>query len=214
MKVAGIDLSGPRNIADTCMAIFDGRAGELQFLESHDSIHDSQILEIIVSFGKEERIIIGIDAPLSYNALGGDRVSDRELRQVVKQRSRVVGIIAPMAPQMSFLTLHGISLTRMLESSELKTGMKIVEVHPGACMLLRGAPKEDVEGFKKDASARVRLRNWLGTQGLTGLTSTATCTDHWVAACAAALGAWKWGSGKTIWRHPAEPPSHPYDFAC
>jgi len=38
--------------------------------------------------------------------------------------------------------------------------------------------------------------------------------DHTVAACAAALAAWDWSRGKGRWVHPADPPAHPYDFAC
>jgi predicted nuclease with RNAse H fold len=214
MKIAGIDLAGPRNVAETCLSIFEEGAGQLQFVESHAGLDDLQILEVLGQLGHAARIAVGIDAPLSYSTQGGDRPSDKALRQLVRQRSRTVGIIAPMAPRMTFLTLHGISLTRLLESRTLKVDVQIVEVHPGACMLLGGAQPALVESYKRDPSARVRLCAWLKTQAMAGLPPAAEYTDHFVDSCAAALAAWKWALGKPAWRHAAAPPLHPYDFAC
>jgi predicted nuclease with RNAse H fold len=211
MKVVGIDLSGPRNIADTCMAIFDDGGGELHFAQAVEAAGDRQIFEAITRLSKNERVIVGIDAPLSYNPGGGDRESDRELRKLVNKQGGV-GVMAPTMMRMVYLTLRGIALTRMLESLERR--IEIVEVHPGAGMLLRDAPPEDVKHFKHAPSARVHLCAWLETRGLKGLPSGESQTDHFVAACAAALGAWGWAKGNPVWRHPARPPEHPYDFAC
>jgi hypothetical protein len=89
-------------------------------------------------------------------------------------------------------------------------------VHPGTCMILRGANAEDVHAFKREPLARGRLLDWLGTQGLKGVSRSSgeILTDHYVAACAAALGAWQWSLGKSVWRFALDPPHHPYDFAC
>lgn len=35
-----------------------------------------------------------------------------------------------------------------------------------------------------------------------------------VAPTTSALAAWHWVRGTTVWLHEADPPLHPYDFAC
>lgn len=212
MKVIGIDLSGPRNVADTCVTVFDERGGELHFVWALQAAGDQQIFEMISELSKSERVAVGIDAPLSYQPGGGDRQSDKELRRLVKEKGGGVGVMPPIMIRMVYLTLRGVALTRTLEA--LKLPIEIVEVHPGACMLLRDAPAEDVKKFKHDPVARVNLCRWLGTQGLNGLPSGDGLTDHYVAACAAALAAWGWANGSPVWRSPARPPERPYDFAC
>ena len=81
-------------------------------------------------------------------------------------------------------------------------------------MILRGEDTDDVHKFKVEAAARGRLLDWLGTKGLTSITRPESISDHYVAACAAALGAWQWALGKPIWCFSADLPHHPYDFAC
>ena len=212
MKVVGIDLSGPRNFADTCMVSFEERGDEIHLLDVREGITDEQILEAVSSLGKKDPIHIGIDAPLSYNSTGGDRPSDKDLRDRVKTKGGAVAVMPPTLTRMVYLTLRGITLARLLEASQYD--LRIVEVHPGACMLLRGANASDVRRFKNDPSARSRLLHWLEDQGVTGLSHKEAVTDHYVAACAAALGAWQSGLGNSVWRCAASPPYHPYDFAC
>ena len=101
----------------------------------------------------------------------------------------------------------------MLETLKPGLDIEMAEVHPGACMLLRDAPGTDVASFKRDIDARFHLLEWLETKGLKGLPRAEDIADHFVAACAAALGAWQWSLGKSIWCSPAKPPEHPYDFA-
>jgi predicted nuclease with RNAse H fold len=216
MKIIGIDLSGPRNFADTCLVSFEERGEEIHLIDVRDGVDDDQILEAISSLGQKERIVIGIDAPLSYNSKGGDRPSDSELRRFVYERGGRVGIMPPTIIRMVYLTLRGVWLTRLLESLKPQYDLGIVEVHPGACMILRGANAEDVHAFKREPLARGRLLDWLGTQGLKGVSRSSgeILTDHYVAACAAALGAWQWSLGKSVWRFALDPPHHPYDFAC
>ena len=212
MKIVGIDLSGPRNFADTCLVSFEERAGEIHIAEVHEGADDDQILDTIVALGPKEQIVIGIDAPLSYNPKGGDRPSDSELRRFVHAQGGRIGIMPPTMIRMVYLTLRGLQLTRLLES--LKYDLTIVETHPGACMILREADANDVRKFKTDASARGRLLDWLETKGLKGISAAQNASDHYVAACAAALGAWHWSLGKSVWCFAAKTPHHPYDFAC
>ncbi len=214
MKVVGIDLSGPRNIADTFVTIFEEVGNHLHFIEAIEGADDQKIFTVISSFEKSESVVIGVDAPLSYNPGGGDRESDRELRRLVFEKGRGIGIMPPTMIRMVYLTLRGIALTRMLESLKPNLDLQIAEVHPGACMLLRGANAKDVAGFKRNMQARLNLLNWLETKGLSNLPRTENVADHFVASCASALGAWQWSVGRPVWVHAAEPPHHPYDFAC
>jgi predicted nuclease with RNAse H fold len=214
MKVVGIDLSGPRNVADTFVTIFEEDGTHLNFVESIEEADDQKIFTVISNFEKSEAVVIGIDAPLSYNPGGGERESDRELRRLVLEKGRGIGIMPPTMIRMVYLTLRGVALTRMLETLKLNLDLQIMEVHPGACMLLRGANAKDVAGFKGDMQARLNLLDWLETKGLLGLPKQNEPADHFAASCASALGAWQWALGKPVWVHAAEPPNHPYDFAC
>jgi len=214
MKIVGIDLSGPRNFADTCLASFEERGEAIHLIDVREGADDDQILEAITSLDSKERIVIGIDAPLSYNVTGGGRPSDSELRRFVREHGGRVGIMPPTMIRMVYLTLRGVVLTRLLESLKPKYDLRIVEVHPGTCMLLRGADASDVRKFKSEPPARGHLLEWLETQGLKGIARGDTVSDHYVAACAAALAAWKWSLGKSVWCFASALPHHPYDFAC
>ncbi len=214
MLVAGIDLSGPANAADTCLAIFTEKGKSLNFLDRLQGADDQAIFQAISSTDAGDRVVIGIDAPLSYNPAGGDRPSDAALRNLVLGKGGGVGVMTPTMTRMVYLTLRGISLARTLETLRPGLDLRIMEIHPGACMLLRGAPAADVRAFKRNPPARRHLLHWMETQGLKHLPQDRNLPDHFVAACAAALGAWQWSLGRPVWIHPAQPPVHPYDFAC
>jgi predicted nuclease with RNAse H fold len=214
MKVIGLDLSGPSNIADTHLVIFDEQGSELHLMNGISGADDQQIFHTVSVLEKNEPIAIGIDAPLSYNSGGGDRPSDAALRRMVHTKGGGVGVLPPTMMRMAYLTLRGIVLARMLETLKPELDLRIVEVHPGASMLLRGAPAKAVAAFKRDGTARFQLLQWLAAQGLVGISRTEDVADHYVAACAAALGAWQWSFGKSAWLYSASPPEHPYDFAC
>lgn len=214
MKIVGIDLSGPNNFVETCLVSFDERGEEIHLINVCEGADDNQILEAISSLGQKERIVIGIDAPLSYNSIGGDRPSDSELRRVVYAHGGHVGVMPPTMIRMVYLTLRGMLLTRFLESLKPQYNLEIVEVHPGACMILRGAEAHNVRKFKTEPYARRCLLDWLETKRLKGISRAEIVTDHYVAACAAALSAWQWGLGKSVWCFALNLPYHPYDFAC
>lgn len=211
--VIGIDLSGPRNVADTCVSVFEWRFEGLFFREVVHGADDGQIFDLLSHMAAGQSVVVGIDAPLSYQPGGGDRPSDTELRRLAMKKGRV-GVMPPTLIRMVYLTLRGIALTRELETLHPHLELRIVEVHPGASMLLRGAAAGDVAAFKRDPTARLHLMEWLKEKGLKGLPRPAEPTDHFIAACAAALAAWHWSSGSAAWCHPAQPPVHPYDFAC
>ncbi|HEX9387716.1 MAG TPA: DUF429 domain-containing protein [Anaerolineales bacterium] len=196
------------------MVSFEERGEEIHLVDVREGADDNQILEALSGLGQNERIVIGIDAPLSYNSKGGDRLSDSELRRFVHAQGGRVGIMPPTMIRMVYLTLRGLHLTRLLESLKPQYDLGMVEVHPGACMILRGADAGDIRKFKTESFARRHLLDWLETNGLKGISRPETVTDHYVAACAAALGAWQWSIGKSIWCFPADLPHHPYDFAC
>jgi predicted nuclease with RNAse H fold len=213
MMVIGIDLSGPRNIADTYLVVFKEQGVDLHWVYGKEGANDQDIFREVSNLEKNQPIVIGMDAPLSYNPGGGDRTSDRELRQLVSNKGRV-GVMPPTLMRMVYLTLRGIVLARMFETLKPGLDIRIVEVHPGASMLLRNAPAIDVSNLKRKLSARSTLLKWLETQGLMGVSQEGNSTDHYVAACAAALSAWQWCLGRSVWIYPASPPDHPYDFAC
>ena len=158
--------------------------------------------------------MIGIDAPLSYNPKGGDRPSDSELRRLVQEHGGRVGVMPPTMMRMVYLTLRGVGLAGLLESLKPQYDLGIVEVHPGACMILCGANADDVRAFKREQPARGRLLDWLETKGLKGVCGIEAVSDHYVAACAATLAAWQWSLEKSVWCYRSNPPYHPYDFVC
>jgi predicted nuclease with RNAse H fold len=214
MHILGIDLSGPRNVADTYAALFREHESALYFLHYLPAAGDRQILDSVSDLGQSGPVIIGIDAPLSYNPGGGDRASDTVLRHLVRDRGGGVGIMPPTMIRMVYLTLRGIAVTRMLETLKPRVDLSIVEVHPGAAMLLRNASRQDLATLKRNRLARFHLLDWLETKGLNEIPRSDEAPDHFVMACAAALAAWDWAHGKPTWRFPAHPPAHPYDFAC
>jgi uncharacterized protein len=214
MFFIGIDLSGPSNRRETALAAF--RGDEKKNLTAHGFLQgadDIDIIEFIKSLGPETGSVIGLDAPLSYNIGGGDRPGDAELRREIIAAGLPSGsVMTPTMTRMVYLTLRGISLARLLVPANEK--VQIVEVHPGGAMVLRGAPSEDVAAFKQSMKSRRNLLKWLEKQGLQKAADIKEPSDHYVAACAAALAAWYWSRGKAVWLQAAELPFHPFDFAC
>jgi predicted nuclease with RNAse H fold len=215
MKVLGIDLSGPGNSADTVCALFTERSEGLELIESLHGASDQDIVALAERLKGKEPCVVGLDAPLSYNPGGGDRPADRALRQKIMAQGLAAGsVMPPTLTRMVYLTLRGVTVARLLAEGG-GAGLRIAEVHPGAALVLGGAPLASVKAFKNEPAARRQLLGWLSRQGLQqGVCSEADPSDHYVAACACALAAWKWARGDSAWRWSAAPPHHPYDFVC
>jgi uncharacterized protein len=219
MRVIGIDLSGPSNHKDTVLSLFEKQDRELKFLKLMSDVSDFDILEEIQVQSKIDEVIIGIDAPLSYEDGGGDRQGDKLLRQFIISFGMKSGsIMPPTFNRMVYLTLRGIKLTREIEKMKTSNPISIVEVHPGAVIGSR-LLLEDIQyvlNYKQDLSARTFLRNWLGEQQIKELPAFIEKESHTIDACAAALGAWHWKDPlyKPKWLLPANPPLHPYDYCC
>jgi len=214
MYFIGMDLSGPSNSGETAVVAFRPlQKGDLTCHKILPGADDSDIYHFTDSLQPEEEIIVGIDAPLSYNVGGGDRASDADLRRKIMAAGlRPGSVMAPTMTRMVYLTLRGISVARLLLETHART--RIVEVHPGAAMALRGAPVDDVAAFKRSKRSRGNLLAWLERRGLNKAADMKDPTDHYVAACAAALAAWKWHLDESPWLYRAKPPFHPFDYAC
>lgn len=212
--IVGLDLSCPRNASDTAIVSFQVKELGLARHEFLYGANDQDLLGFFSGLTDASNVVVGIDAPLSYNNGGGDRLSDKKLRQKVIEAGLQPGaVMPPTMTRMVYLTLRGISVARMLGTIRQVT-IEIVEVHPGAALVLRGGPVSLVSSFKQDEQARRHLLDWLERQGLQNAGDIRMPTHHYVAACAAALAAWQWRMGESVWLHPADPPIHPFDYAC
>lgn len=208
--IVGIDLAGPSNAAETAVAVFRSEDDVLQY-ERFTEGSDIAIRELICEEAERGPVAVGLDAPLSYQPGGGDRPRDSQLRrELVKAGLRPGSVMPPTMTRMAYLTLRGLAIARLLQLP----GVEVVEVHPGAVLALRGAPISCVRSFRSTSSCRLKLLRWLETQGIEGLEAPDPCTSHFVAACAAALGTRDWRMAASRWSASAEPPLHPYDFAC
>jgi len=211
--IFGIDLSGPGNTKESALVSFEIRKNSLQMITALEGVTDQTIHDAVVGRSANADVIVGIDAPLSYNPGGGDRESDRELRKQIMAKGMPPGsVMPPTLTRMAYLTLRGMAVSRFFENQPGK--ISIVEVHPAGSMALRGAPVGSIKEMKRSTRAKHTLLEWLEKQGLNGIDLSGYMSDHYIAACAAALAAWKWHLGKSVWIFKAEMPFHPYDFAC
>jgi uncharacterized protein len=215
MYVVGVDLSGPAGIDNTGVVVFSARDAGLDFVDQQCDGSDASLYSLIDALSCESPVVVGIDAPLSYEPGGGQRARDAELRrQIVAKGMRSGSVMAPTAPRMVYLTLRGIVLAQVLGALHAEPQVRIVEVHPGASLCLRDAPLDAILAFAADELARERLIDWLSSQRIDRLKVPAPCPSHFVAACAAAVAAWDWHFGRSRWLAKARLPWHPYDFAC
>ena len=213
-NIFGIDLSGPSNTKESTLVSFEMRNNSLQMTIAIEGVTDLSIYDAIAENSTNVRVIIGIDAPLSYNPGGGDRKSDKDLRKHIIAKGMPSGsVMPPTLNKMAYLTLRGISVCRFLESHPNKK-INILEVHPSGAMALRGAPIKSIRKMKSSTRAKQTLLHWLENQGFNGINLSGSVSDHYVAACAAALAAWKWHLGESVWVFKSEMPFHPYDFVC
>lgn len=211
--VLGLDLAGPSNTADTAMAVARGTDRALTLVELRQGLGDPDLLPYFRAH-PDDRLVLGLDAPLSYNPGGGDRPGDRALRQQLTALGLPSGtIMPPTFTRMAYLTLRGMAIARLATQLHPQR-LEIVEIHPGGCLALGGAAVTAITDLKRSQAARDRLVQDLGQQGFGGLETVQGLSDHQVAACAAAWGAWAWSQGRSAWCQAAQPPLHPYDFAC
>lgn len=212
--IIGIDLSGPTNTRDTVLVAFLEKDDRLEWIDMVGRAGDDDILQATEELSRQGSVVVGLDAPLSYNPGGGDRPGDRDLRERISEAGLHPGsVMTPTMTRMAYLTLRGMSVARGLGTL---TGhpLRVVEVHPGAAMALRGAAVDDIRSYKMDHAARERLLRWLHHQGVDCQPLYKEPDDHQVSACAAALAAWQWHRGNPAWLETASPPHHPFDFAC
>lgn len=214
--VCGLDLSGPANHVDTALTWFDAKPDGLHYAGCLCPASDRDIVEQLRTLAGKRQVVLGIDAPLSYNDGGGQRTCDASLKCALKHKGvGFVGVMPPTLDRMVYLTLRGISLTRAIMSLDGARNMTVVEVHPGAALALRGAPELPLRKYKSDDhEALGQLKQWLAKQGLRGLPRRFGKTSHEIDSAAGALAAWKWSIGDCVWLARAEPPQRPYDFAC
>ncbi len=219
MRVIGIDLSGPSNHKDTILTVFEKQNNQLKFIKLMSNVGDHEIIKEVVDQSRLDEVVIGIDAPLSYEDGGGDRQADKELRQFIVSLGMKSGsIMPPTLNRMVYLTLRGIKLSREIEKLRVYHPISIVEVHPGAVIGSRLSPMniDYVLSYKQNIVARSFIRDWLGKQKLIDLPVSIEDQSHSIDSCAAALGAWHWKDHtlEPKWIFPANPPLHPYDYCC
>ena len=210
MIIAGCDLSGPSNYHDTALATFEVRDGLPDLVALESGLDDEALLERISAL--PEGSAVGLDAPLSYQSGGGDRPADRALRAKLRALDGPrPAVMTPTMTRMAYLTLRGIAVARAIAA--VREDLRVVEVHPGAALALRDVPLELLGAIKHEHPARHAVRGWLAER-MGPLPAEVADTDHALMACAAALAVRDWLQGTSPWLHPAEPPLHPFDFAC
>ena len=69
-----------------------------------------------------------------------------------------------------------------------------------------------VRTFKRWRDSRAVLGACMESDGLRDVAASVRGSDHVIAACAAALAAWKWEMKESAWLHQAELPTHPFDL--
>jgi predicted nuclease with RNAse H fold len=183
--VLGIDLSGPANHSDTCMAWRD-QTGLIQY---RCGCSDADILQWVEQQG--ESVMVMIDAPLSYQDGGGYRPCDANLRSFLNARGfHRVGVMAPTMTKMVYLTLRGIALAHKLKAMDAD----VYETHPGASLLLSGMNMDSVFTLKKDNTATENLVRYWQLQGLRFFQLPKN--DHQVMAVQALLTGERWLTAK------------------
>ncbi len=217
MIIVGIDLSGPANHKDTAVTVFKSDEHFLQFDQLLTSASDDDILSLITCLSERNQVLVGIDAPLSYQDGGGDRELDKELREFAKELGMKPGsIMPPTLTKMIYLTARGMKLASMLTSF---TNVEVIEVHPGATLASR-IPKdqgrEHILFYKHSPDSLKWIVDWMVSFGLQGIQTDFLTTSHLVDACAAAIAAWDYGhpNRHSYWVYDSLPPHHPYPFSC
>jgi predicted nuclease with RNAse H fold len=102
LVVVGVDLAGPANAAGTALAWFSYDDSKLSYVDKRIGASDADIVRTIAGLAIENHVVVGLDAPLSYNDGGGDRPSDKSLRQAIAAVGMPTGsVMPPTMPRMS-----------------------------------------------------------------------------------------------------------------
>jgi len=214
--IIGVDLSGPASPESTAISLFRSVGAKLKFIRFGREGTDEAIRKEVSRAAENGPVVVGLDAPLSYEPGGGQRKRDADLRRLLISRGLKSGsVMAPTFNRMAWLTLRGMGVARLLGQSIGRGEVQIVEVHPGGALVLAGAPAEMVRSYGSESSAAYDLLRWLSLlPAIADLPVTSGPSSHSVASVGAALAAWGWRRGTCNWKAEAEPPWHPYDFAC
>ncbi|BBP44141.1 DUF429 domain-containing protein [Thiosulfativibrio zosterae] len=190
----GIDLAGPANFADTCMAIeWQGK------LNIHCGCSDTDILKILAPYLGKTPVFIALDAPLTYQEGGGYRDVDRALRQHLNQHGFAkIGVMAPTMTKMVYLTLRGLRLKECLSALPQTT---LFETHPGAALLFSGADYDRVCNIKSNPQALATITDFLKQQIAFKQPIT---QDHQAMAVAAMLSAKRAALGQVFWQFQSD----------
>ncbi|SEM53925.1 Predicted nuclease (RNAse H fold) [Mesobacillus persicus] len=219
MKVIGIDLSGPANHKDTVLSVFQVKDNRLVFEEMVVDANDEMIISTIKAAASIGEVVIGIDAPLSYQDGGGDRPQDKSIRQIMKSYGLSgSSIMPPTLTRMVYLTLRGVSLTRRVMMMDFYENIQLVEVHPGAAIGTR-IGKEHLSHallYKKNEGSSKFVLEWFDKVGMVGVPETLYFSSHQIDACAAALAAWHWADSdkQPTWHWKTTSAAHPFEFCC
>ena len=169
LYIAGLDLSGPSNLADTHLSVWLAGQSGLALCESRSGLDDAQITAIVERYAMQGETVVGVDAPLSYSPSGGDRPGDADLRRRIRAGGMRSGsVMPPTMMRMVYLTLRGVSVARMLCTVAQDLPIRLVEVHPGAALGLHqdGDVERDLATDVVDHRHR-RLRRIGGGSGVT-----------------------------------------------
>lgn len=106
MIVVGIELAGPRSTADTALTCFSGDQKSLNYATHVLGATDQALFDLARGLAEAGDVVVGLDAPLSYNPGGGDRPGDSTLRERTVRAGLGFGsVMAPTMARMGYLTL-------------------------------------------------------------------------------------------------------------
>jgi hypothetical protein len=102
VTVAGVDLSGPSNVRGTCVVVLRCHGDSAVYVQHLPVAGDPEILKLITELTGDTSVVVGLDAPLSYQPGGGLRERDRSLRErVVKWGIRHGAVMPPTCNRMA-----------------------------------------------------------------------------------------------------------------
>src|SRR5688572_13918280 len=104
--VVGVDLAGPSNVAETARVWLLPAGGRLVLAGSRTHATHAALLRTVEDLAAGGPVIVGLDAPLSYNPGGGDRPPDQALRERLVALGLPSGtVMSPTMTRMAYLTL-------------------------------------------------------------------------------------------------------------